>query len=103
METNKLLTIFLLTLAMLLAGNFAYAAEDDDLQDDDLQDDLDNAADLYNKNQSDENYKVVCTREAPVGSRIKKTVCRTVLTIGRSQREARRSLDRVRGGVGNQP
>ena len=98
MKTNKLLTIFLLTLAMLLAGNFTYASTDDE-----IQKDPDDAADLYKTNKSDDNYKVVCTREAPVGTRFKRKVCRTVSTIKATRKEAKRGLNRVRGSVGTQP
>ena len=98
MKTNKLLTIFLLTLAMLLAGNFTYASTDDE-----IQKDLDDAADLYKMNKSDDNYKVVCTREAPVGTRIKRKVCRTVATAKQSRKDARRTMNKVRGSIRNLP
>ena len=98
MKTNKLLTIFLLTLAMLLAGNFTYAATDDE-----TQDALDKTADQYNKNISNARYQVVCTREAPVGSRIKRKVCRTVATIENSQRKIKERMQKLRTSIGPQP
>ncbi len=98
MKTNKLLTIFLLTLAMLLAGNFTYAATNDE-----TQDALDETADQYNKNVSNARYHVVCTREAPVGSRIKRKVCRTVATIKNSQREIKEKMQKLRTSIGPQP
>ena len=98
MKTNKLLTIFLLTLAMLLAGNFTYASTDDE-----TQDEMDEAADQYNKNVSNARYHVVCTREAPVGSRIKRKVCRTVATIENSQREIKQRMQKLRTSIGPQP
>jgi hypothetical protein len=91
MKINKLLTIVFL--AMALALNFTNVFADDE---------LDEAADQYNKNKSNDRYKVVCTREAPVGTRIKKKVCRTVAMIEQGQHAAKEALSKLRTNVGNQ-
>jgi len=72
------------------------------LADDGSQGELNAAADQYNRNKSEVRYKVVCRMEAPIGSRIKRKVCRTVTVIERSSREAKRILDRMRTSVGDQ-
>lgn len=92
MKIYKTLTTFFL--AMLLAGNLTHVSAEDE-----IQKDLDKAAELYNTNKSDDNYKVVCKRETVVGTRIKKKICRTVATMNQARKEARRRMDRVRGSV----
>lgn len=95
MKINKLLTMVLLVMALAVnfTNVFAQNAVDDE---------LDTIADQYNKNKATDKYKVVCTREAPVGSRIKKKVCRTVGMVEYAQKEAREAMSRLRTGVGNQ-
>jgi hypothetical protein len=95
MNSNKLLTIFLLTTALTFSYNSVLAKED-------TAPALDAAADQYNKNKSNDKYKVVCRREAPIGSRIKKRVCRTVAMMDGEERMAKEVLDRLRTSVGRQ-
>lgn len=64
---------------------------------------LEEVADQYNRNKSNKRYKVVCRMEAPIGSRIKRKVCRTVATMDRSRTEARRTMDRLRTSVTKNP
>jgi len=94
MKLNKLMTLFFLIMALAINVNPVFAGDEPDEA-------LEKAADLYNKNKSNDKYKVVCKREAPVGSRIKKKVCRTVEMVDNSQREAREKLGRMRTSVGN--
>ena len=83
---------------MILTGNFMNVVAEEE-----TEDDLDKAADTYNQKKSNDKYKVVCTREAPVGTRIKKKVCRTIAVMENSQRDAKKAMDRLRTSVGNQP
>ncbi len=92
---NKILTIFLLTLTMGTTGVLTQAASEDE-----KQRELDMAADEYNKKKTNDKYKVVCKREAPVGSRIKKKVCRTVAVMENTRKEAQRSIQKMRTSVG---
>ncbi len=97
MKNYNTLTTFSLALTMLLAGNFTNV-----LANDEIQKDLDKAAILYKTNKSDENYKVVCRREAKVGTRFKEKVCRTVSMIKTTNKSAKRKMNRVRGSpLGN--
>lgn len=96
MKIKKLPVIFFLT--MLLALNISNAFAKDE-----VDDALDEVADQYNKNKSNDNYKVVCKREAPLGSRIKREVCRTVAMVKNSQKEARKTMSRLRTTIGKQP
>lgn len=95
MKIKKLLSVYLCVLALALTGTISYAAADDS--------DLDEAENQYNKNKSNDKYKVVCRKEAPIGSRIKKKVCRTVQMSSNSQRQIRQTMNKLRTSVGQQP
>ena len=97
-QIRKITTIGLLGAALLLAGNFTNVVAREK-----VDADLDKASDQYNKNKSNDKYKVVCKREAPVGSRIKKKVCRTVAMTNNSQREIKKTMQKMRTSVGKQP
>ncbi len=97
LKINKLLTIIFLSAAMIFVGSFTTVVAEEE-----PGDAMEKAADVYNKNKSNERYQVVCNREAPVGSRIKKKVCRTVASTEIQQRETSRALKQRRIGVGNQ-
>jgi hypothetical protein len=97
-QIGKLTSIGLLALVLLFAGNFTNVAAKEK-----TGGDLDQAADQYNKNKSNDKYKVVCKREAPVGSRIKKKVCRTVAMVNNTQKEIRQNMMKMRTTVGKQP
>ncbi len=96
MKTNKLWTICLLSAALTMAGNFTNAVAEEK-----TTDELEEAANVYNKNKSDVRYEVVCKREAPVGTRIKKKVCRTVASVQNSQREVRKMMREKASSIGN--
>jgi hypothetical protein len=91
-QFKKIITTGLFALVLVFTGNVTNA-----------DDSLDKAADQYNKNKSNDRYEVVCKREAPVGSRIKKKVCRTVAMSENSQREIKQSMQKLRTTVGKQP
>ena len=95
MKIKKLVSIFLFSLAMICAGNLTHV-----LAEDATEEDLKKAADAYNKKQTYDGYKVVCKKEAPIGSHIKKKVCRTVATIDRQHRDAKRVMDKSRISLG---
>ena len=97
-QIRKLTSTGLLALALLVAGNFTNVAAKEK-----TGEDLDQVADQYNKNKSNDKYKVVCKREAPVGSRIKKKVCRTIAMGENSEREIKKTMQKMRTSVGNQP
>ena len=83
---------------MIFAGSFNTVVAEEE-----PGDAMEKAADVYNKNKSNDRYQVVCKREAPVGSRIKKKVCRTVASTENSQREIKKTMNKMRTSVGNQP
>ncbi|NKB35759.1 MAG: hypothetical protein GKR93_01130 [Gammaproteobacteria bacterium] len=95
MTIKKLLAIYLCALALGMTSNISYAAASDG--------DLGEAENQYNKNKSNDKYKVVCRKEAPIGSRIKRKVCRTVQMSINSQRQIKQTMNKLRTSVGNQP
>jgi hypothetical protein len=97
-QINKLLTLSFLSIVLFFSGSFTIISAKED-----VDPDLEKAADQYNKNKSNEKYQVVCKREAPVGSRIKKKVCRTVAMNQNSQRQIKKTMQKMRTSVGNQP
>ena len=98
MEIQKSPLVYSLVFASALVGIFTHvAAADRD------QEVLDEVADQYNRNKSNDKYKVVCKKEAPIGSRIKQKICRTVAMSANSQREIKRTMDKLRTSVGKQP
>ena len=78
----------------MLAGNLTniLVAETTD-------EDLDKAAAAYNQKQEKDRNKVVCKKEAQIGTRIKKKVCRTVATIERQAEEGKALMQRKRISV----
>lgn len=59
-------------------------------------DDLQQAVAAHNSRVELESQELVCDKEAPVGTRIKKTVCRNKGLLEREQRDARRYLSKPR-------
>ena len=94
MKIVKSFTLVLISCCLFLGSGFTTASADEE---------TDAIADQYNKNKSNSKYKVVCRKEAPIGSRIKRKVCRTVASMGRSRTEARRQMDRLRSSVTSNP
>ncbi len=94
MNILKSVNLVLVSVCLFLGSGFTVTYADDE---------TDAIADQYNKNKSKSKYKVVCRKEAPIGSRIKRKVCRTVASMGRSQTEARRQMDKLRGSVSRNP
>lgn len=96
-QIRKLTTIGFFGIALFLAASFTHvvAAEK-------TGEEVDEVADQYNKNKSNDKYKVVCTREAPVGSRIKKKVCRTVAMVSNAQKEITRNMKNMRTSIKKQ-
>lgn len=86
MNNNKLAIIF--TLCML-AGAPVSAADQDEAQ-------LEKAVEAHNAGVTDESQQLVCRKEAVTGSRIKKTVCRTVATMEAEQEAAKRYVNKPR-------
>ncbi len=79
--------------AAILAVNAADArAAREPVDDADLQ----QAVAAYNSRVELESQELVCRREAPVGTRIKKTVCRNKGLLEREQREAKRYVNKPR-------
>ena len=95
MKTWKITAIFLCILSIGVSTNISYAATNEG--------DLSDAQNQYNKNKSNDKYKVVCRKEAPIGSRIKRKVCRTVAMSINSQRQIRQTFNKLRTSVGDQP
>lgn len=58
--------------------------------------DLQQAVAAHNSRVELESQELVCQKEAPVGTRIKKTVCRNKGLIDREQREAKRFITKPR-------
>jgi len=98
LQVNKLLTLSFLSMVLFFSGSFTIISAKED-----VDPELEKAADQYNKNKSNDKYKVVCKREAPVGSRIKKKVCRTVAMNQNSEREIKKTMQKIRTSVGKQP
>ncbi len=97
MKMHKLLSLFLFSLALICAGNFTNV-----LAEDTPESDLDKSAATYNQKQKNNKNKVVCKKEARVGTRIKKKVCRTVATMEKEAEHGKRFLKRSRVSVGDQ-
>ena len=95
MKIWKLSAILFCVLSLGLNANLSYAAASDG--------DLGETQNQYNKNKSNDKYKVVCRKEAPIGSRIKRKVCRTVAMSINSQRQIRQTFNKLRTSVGDQP
>lgn len=60
------------------------------------ENDLQQAVAAHNSRVDLESQELVCKREAPVGTRIKKTVCRNKGLIDREQRDAKRFVNKPR-------
>lgn len=60
------------------------------------EEDLQQAVAAYNSRVELESQELVCKREAPVGTRIKKTICRNKGLLEREQREAKRYVNKPR-------
>jgi len=60
------------------------------------------AAEKFNAQQKYDGSKVICTREARTGTRIKTTVCRNLSSIARGQYEAKQYLDKMRTTIAEQ-
>ena len=95
MKNDRRSVLVLLTLSIVLSGSVTPLFAEEDA--------LDQAEETFNADKSNDKYKVVCTREAPVGSRIKKKVCRTIAQSENTQREIKRSFTRVRTSVSQNP
>jgi hypothetical protein len=96
MNIHKLLSVILFSFTLFLAGNLTNV-----LAEDEIDEDLAKAAEEYNQTQN-EKRKVICKKEAPIGSRIKKKVCRSVASIERDEKEGNRYLKRRRITSGQQ-
>jgi hypothetical protein len=92
MKINQLLVMCFLTMTLSIHFTNVFAADGIDAA-------LDESADQYNKNKSNDQYKVVCRREAPLGSRIKKNVCRTVAMMNGEQRLAKEVTRKLRTSI----
>ena len=89
MKINRLLPILFFSLTIIFAGNSTTV-----LAEQTTDEELDQAVDKYNEKQKYEGRKIVCKKEAQIGTRIKKKVCRTVASIERDRKEAKRMMDR---------
>lgn len=94
MNIKKCFYLLLFSLCLSLAGGSPAVFADAE---------TDAIADQYNRNKSKSKYKVVCRKEAPIGSRIKRKVCRTVASIDRSQNQARKAMNSLRTSVSKNP
>jgi len=89
MKINRLLPILFFSLTIIFAGNSTTV-----LAERTTDEELDQAAEKYNEKQKNEGRKLVCKKVAKIGTRIKTKVCRTVASIERDRKEAKRMMDR---------
>lgn len=106
-------TLHLLSLLVLLFGQFAAAEEESDSTEDDevideitvisardllaLRVEIDRAEDeiyqIFNELNEDDDYDMICKNEKPVGTRISRRVCRARLFREAMAEDARRAMD----------
>ena len=89
-----------MTFAMA-AANVQAANPADTFNNTSEEDRIQKIAEAYNAEQTDERSKIVCKKEAEVGTRFKKTVCRSMATIEAEREHAKRSLHRMRTFTSN--
>jgi len=92
MNIHSPLIAILMGTAMMLAGSSSTVLAVDD----EVEPEIVEAARKFNESQQYDRNKIVCTKEARTGTRIKATVCRNVAAIARGEEEAKRYLDRMR-------
>ena len=89
MNTGKrfFIILFSLTLAFAGSGTSVLAAEEA------VADEGTKVAEDYNKKQKYESRKLVCKKEAQLGTRVKRKVCRTRAAMDKAERDAKEIID----------